>query len=742
MDDSRKSDFVRNSSDRARSRSSDGSGVLPNRAYNGSKKVKEDEVDFYDSPTTLSRLILHQKYEAAMRRLEKAPYEASTWVSAIRAPDIDDDQTMKTSITINSSAQFSFRQMPLHMVCGELARVKDSVLREQVEQLIGKLVTIYPDAAKKRDHDNKLPLHEALWYNATPQTISILMMAYPEAADEVDMFGRTALQVIQHRRGGNEDHKEAIEKMLLRGYSFWNLARKEKNLKMKHGRVSSSGASVDSQSVLNDSQAGNDDYTIATRESAVAARAGRECDKHFRYGTKVANPHAKKKKTPVAWDQLEHRAQKLEHMLAEHNEENFRMAEEISRLKKIEAKYEKLTSSEVVAQQVIQLEKENAELTKTVIELRRILQRNDITDEEMTQYTKPLEIVVDKMSSSMSVAESVSRSLKSRDNSHRSSLGNSHEVKDDNKSSGSKIPTSVFLGDTHSISRKKTETRSGSRGSFRDDASTLSGDSKRSGEWSDSGSEASPVRKVDAKTGSKSSSMQLTSSHLRISPHRESKYVDPNNRKFNSGSTRPSLSGAPVQETPLSSTLCVPIKPGPSTPAFIKDDSSAYSSLSRCSKPRKADTRSLRIEQQIQSLKRGTDAFDSMTLCTDSLEVIPETAIMIPSKESAEVARLRKERENLQSLVKDLVRDLNKKRVKRQTQKKGTEGGVEVNGGVDKNGFDAYRSSLTKSPSKSKPTVEAMKDKLKVYESSLQRDNDSISQRSNSSSALKVLNSF
>ncbi|GAX13891.1 hypothetical protein FisN_5Lh212 [Fistulifera solaris] len=761
MEDSRKHrkpDFVKNSSNRAHnSRSySDESGsiLLPRRSENTSKKVKEDEVDFYDSPTTLSRLILHQKYESALRRLGKAPYEASTWVSAIRALDDDDDETIKTSITINSSVQFSFRQMPLHTACGELARVKDrdSVYRGNLEHLIRKLVTVYPDAATKRDHDNKLPLHEALWHLASPQTVSILLMAYPEAAEEQDIFGRTSLQIVQSRRGGNTEHKEAIMKMLLKRPSFWKLARKEMTLKMKHGRVPSAGASVNSQSVLNDSQADADDYTIATRESIAASHSGSGGSAPLRYGTKVANPRAKKKKSPVAWDQLEQRAQRLEYMLAEHNEENFRLAEEINRLKEIEAKYEKLTSTEVVARQVIQLEKENAELTKTVNDLKRILQRNDITAEEMTQHTKPLEIVVGRLSSAMSVTESVNKSMKSRNSSHLTS------------GSTSKVPSSISLNSSQSVKSSLMRTRSTSRESAKDDASTLSGVSRGSGEWSVSVADAEeyPVLGEVAKRSSTSAYIPPTTFRPMIPPRDETSYADHTDQKTDlrssldasSAEARLSLEGTAVAETPIHPTTDTPNTLASSAPSYLMDESPVFSWTRRGGKPQKEDTRARRVENQIQTFNRYSDPYDPTTLCVDSLEVIPEADVMVPSRESAEVARLRKERENLQSLVKDLVRDLNKKRVKRQTLVKGGEADEKLNSGTSKGGFDAYRSLLMRSNAKSSvptppPVVNAsasvtLNDPLTDYQTSLQRDSDSVSQRSGNSSSniSKVLKSL
>lgn len=43
------------------------------------------ECDFYENPTLLSRLILHQKYAAALRRVRQHPTEAHTWVCRLPA---------------------------------------------------------------------------------------------------------------------------------------------------------------------------------------------------------------------------------------------------------------------------------------------------------------------------------------------------------------------------------------------------------------------------------------------------------------------------------------------------------------------------------------------------------------------------------------------------------------------------------------------------------------------------------
>jgi hypothetical protein len=368
------------------------------------RRPAEAECDFYTSPTILSRLILRQKYDAAIRRIRKAPRETSTWVSSSRlieeraAPD-DCSEGSPTSVTDSQReekqkkgrVECSYRQLPIHMACGALSLVVDTTLRAQVEDLIGRLVLAYPEGCTKRDHQERLPLHEALWQNASPDTIGTLLMAYPEGVDEKDFFGRSPMELNQHRRG---ECKEEVTQMLLRGKNFWAFARREANFKLKHVKVPTSGASVGSTSVLLDSLADHDDYTLASRGTVVPGRISKPV---------LKNPG----ESPMAWEQLEERAILLEKLLEERHEENYTMAEEISRLKEVETKYQHVTSSKHLAQSLLKLEKDKAEMQKQIHRMKTVLQRNDIMlDEDASVSTKPLEVTVELARSSGSRASS------------------------------------------------------------------------------------------------------------------------------------------------------------------------------------------------------------------------------------------------------------------------------------------------------------------------------------------------
>ena len=208
------------------------------------------EVDFYKNPTILSRLVLNQKYASAISRLQRFPEEASTWVCSKRNPyrgrsislapgrkagrGLERFSSSRFDLPKPSSPQsleYSIRQLPIHVACANLLRTKDDLaLRADLERLIHSLVITYPNACTQADHEGKLPLHEALWHAAKPETISILLMAAPLILHVRDNHGRNPLDLNRFRRGEN---MEQINQMLLRGTHFWEQARATAIFKME-----------------------------------------------------------------------------------------------------------------------------------------------------------------------------------------------------------------------------------------------------------------------------------------------------------------------------------------------------------------------------------------------------------------------------------------------------------------------------------------------------------------------------
>ena len=247
----------RTSSTSVKSNGSSGSGPRKVQPYspppsftptNSREFKKEKEVDFFTSPTLLSRLIQNQKFASAIARLEKqGPQESSVWVctkrklpAALQYADVkcvsgSSSQSASSAKSRSSgkktnekeTGQYTFRQLPIHMACGGLFRVDDPALRTDLEQLIARLVIAYPEGCARRDHQGRYPLHECIWYNAAPPIISALLMAAPEIARIPDMQGVTPSVLNEHRQCPNPNHKTMVRGMLKKSPEFWRTARQE-----------------------------------------------------------------------------------------------------------------------------------------------------------------------------------------------------------------------------------------------------------------------------------------------------------------------------------------------------------------------------------------------------------------------------------------------------------------------------------------------------------------------------------
>ena len=187
------------------------------------------------SSTVLCALILQEQYLEATRRVRDYPEEASTWVmhqmhgtgvsptrknNQIASParhGENNDDTLADDDT--------YERLPIHIASQMLAFATDSNLRFQLEQLILRLVLIYPEGCSFEDNYNqRLPLHEAIWNNATPETISMLVMADPTSMYRKDTCGRNASEVNRHGCGVFVDQ---IKELLNMGLAFWEDARRK-----------------------------------------------------------------------------------------------------------------------------------------------------------------------------------------------------------------------------------------------------------------------------------------------------------------------------------------------------------------------------------------------------------------------------------------------------------------------------------------------------------------------------------
>jgi hypothetical protein len=302
------------------------STILPSQM----NRPEDQECDFYRNPTILSRLVQNQKYEAAMARLEKrGPAEVSVWVCTM-LPTTGDASPKDVGMgSSNSSApfevageedrpQYAYRQLPLHAACAALFRVADASLRDDLEALIAHLVVAYPEGCARRDHKGRLPLHEVIWHDASPDLVSAILMAYPGACQERDPHGRYSIELNEYRAG---KHKVAVRSLLRRKMAFWVTAGTEAHLRLKHRQVPDPEASVASVSVVAASIHADDD-TLFTRESLDL---GEPDPFHPKASRQYVGPVV-----PLRWSQLEQRAQTLEAKLSESYEETYKLKQQMT----------------------------------------------------------------------------------------------------------------------------------------------------------------------------------------------------------------------------------------------------------------------------------------------------------------------------------------------------------------------------------------------------------------------------
>lgn len=373
-------------------------------SYLDSSLPNSRECDFYTNPTILSRLILHQKYEAAMRRSSTHSEEARTWVVVRRQTSpassvsnqaatpsspakttsqrsnvtslssLSEDDVNNTTLSSNRNGDvdceyYSCRQLPIHMACGNLFRVVDPALKAQLEKLIATLVVAFPEACSQRDHQHRMPLHEAIWYRAGPETISALLIAYPDAVSMRDKYGRYPMALNECR---DSPYRTQIRHMLLQGRDFWNTARTEAKLRLKHRTVPADLQSVASQSVLAASVTSTDDNSMYTRGDSV--RQGRAGPGYQQLSPTITGC-GEYKLTITSWSQLEHRTNTLEEKLAESMQENYETGKEATKLRvskaKFQAKYDVLMGTGL-GKQIELLQNEKIALEVQVRDLQQL----------------------------------------------------------------------------------------------------------------------------------------------------------------------------------------------------------------------------------------------------------------------------------------------------------------------------------------------------------------------------------
>lgn len=286
--------------------------------------------DFYANPTVLSRLILHQKYAAAMKRLSKHPMEASTWVCRARAKN---DEGCRAPAPCRNAAlrigrigprvgrhhlpprspkkvppvynphqerdgqlfSYSYRQLPIHSACQNLGLYNSdtaSPLKTELENLIVRLILAYPAGCQHPDHVGRYPLHGAIRY-AAPRldVITLLLTAAPTILAVKDLTGCTPQETnrLVATKTAHTLQRQRIGKLLLKGRSFWE--------EVRHQAMRQSKRAADHETVWSDPLPA----PLANQQTVQ----------------------------PLAWSQLEQRCNVLEQLLTESIRQNHRVQRQL-----------------------------------------------------------------------------------------------------------------------------------------------------------------------------------------------------------------------------------------------------------------------------------------------------------------------------------------------------------------------------------------------------------------------------
>jgi hypothetical protein len=297
------------------------------RLHPSSHNDDSEEVDFFENPTLLSRLILNKKCLSASKRLRNFPNEASIWVSVRKRPSSKDHYLQRQdSWPSRDNITTRVRQLPLHMACNFL-KTTDSPNKKKLDHFVAQLVATYPQACGRPDHQGRLPLHEAIWWNASPDTISTILMAYPEALEERDRSGFLPQEVLDHRRGG--DNVEQIAKILQQGIEVWQQSRDEAMLRFKLGIRATKRLVVNATSALNSSP----------RRLGSKRRSSTPSNYSYSHGREESGPESQGRAESESalsgsWSELEQENNHLERLLIELYERNHKLGEVVNSLTK------------------------------------------------------------------------------------------------------------------------------------------------------------------------------------------------------------------------------------------------------------------------------------------------------------------------------------------------------------------------------------------------------------------------
>jgi len=139
----------------------------------------------YTNATALYKAVEAEDWEKALAVLRSAPHEAATWVYKME----DDGSTLRWKV------------LPLHQAAA----------RDPPAKVTYAFLSAYGDGARSRHGAaGNLPVHYAVQWGMSVETVKILLVAYPDCLTEKDSRGLTLADIA--RSLGKSDVLEAVEK--------------------------------------------------------------------------------------------------------------------------------------------------------------------------------------------------------------------------------------------------------------------------------------------------------------------------------------------------------------------------------------------------------------------------------------------------------------------------------------------------------------------------------------------------
>jgi len=192
-------------------------------------------VDAYDNPTVVFQCINYGDWDGAADRVASHPGEAATWI--VRHIDAAQPRSTERGRTgkDDDGQNIRWRYLPLHLVCLQ----RDPSLR-----LVKQLLTAFPGAASRRDHDGNLPIH--LLCNSSggksPDIVQFLVDANPKGCAKKNAKRRTPADVLLRKvKDGTFSTSDAKAAMAILQ------AKGEKKQKHKKKQQEHDGALVESR---------------------------------------------------------------------------------------------------------------------------------------------------------------------------------------------------------------------------------------------------------------------------------------------------------------------------------------------------------------------------------------------------------------------------------------------------------------------------------------------------------------